>query len=76
MVTFTPDGRRVVVANEGEPEGYCAGQVDPEGSISVIDVSKGVARAKVRTADFTSFNGRAKNCLLYTSDAADDCSIV
>ena len=60
MVTFTPDGRRVVVANEGEPEGYCAGQVDPEGSISVIDVSKGVARAKVRTADFTSFNGRAK----------------
>lgn len=39
MLTFTPDGSRVVVANEGEPNSY--GQptsVDPAGSVSVISV--------------------------------------
>ena len=41
MVTFTPDGSAVVVANEGEPEGYEPGQIDPEGSISIIDLSRG-----------------------------------
>jgi DNA-binding beta-propeller fold protein YncE len=38
MVTFTPDGRRLLVANEGEPDCYGAGCTDPEGSVSVIDV--------------------------------------
>jgi hypothetical protein len=36
-VTFTPDGRLLAVANEGEPNSY--GQldsVDPEGSVSVV----------------------------------------
>ncbi|MGD6942411.1 choice-of-anchor I family protein [Cytobacillus gottheilii] len=37
MVTFTPDGTKALVANEGEPsQDY---SVDPEGSISVIDVT-------------------------------------
>lgn len=35
MVTFTPDGSRVLVANEGEP----SGSVDPFGSVSIIDVA-------------------------------------
>jgi len=35
MVTFTPDGTRVLVANEGEP----AGGIDPLGSVSIIDVA-------------------------------------
>lgn len=55
MLTFSSDGRRVVVANEGEPSSYCPGEVnDPEGSVSVIDVRTG----SVRTAGFRSWNGR------------------
>ena len=38
MVTFTPDGRRILVANEGEPSGYLAGRSIHAGSVSVIDV--------------------------------------
>lgn len=59
MVTFTPDGKNVLVANEGEPEGYEQGQVDPVGSISVINISNGVEKARSRTASFHPFNGRA-----------------
>ena len=56
MLTFTPDGTRVIVANEGEPSSYGQpGSVDPEGSISVIDV----ATLSVQTADFSAFNGQA-----------------
>jgi DNA-binding beta-propeller fold protein YncE len=58
MLTFTPDGSTVVVANEGEPNG--AYDDDPEGSISIIDVSGGastVTATNVATADFSAFNG-------------------
>ncbi len=57
MVTFTPDGQTLLVANEGEPSDDYLN--DPEGSISLIDVSGGAAnvtQADVRTADFVSFN--------------------
>ncbi len=54
MVTFTPDGMKVLVANEGEP----TGGTNPEGSISIIDLSSGVAAATVMTADFSAFNGQ------------------
>lgn len=57
MVTFTPDGSHVLVANEGEPNGdYSA---DPEGSVSLINVSGGVSavmQANVMMLDFTAFN--------------------
>jgi hypothetical protein len=43
MLTFSPDGNRVLVANEGEPEGYADGQADPVGSVSIIDVSGDIA---------------------------------
>lgn len=60
MLTFTPDGSKVVVANEGEPDDYCPdGEGDPEGSISVIDVSGGeenVTQGDVLTAGFEAFN--------------------
>ena len=59
MLTFTPDGTKVLVANEGEPNSY--GQpnsVDPEGSVSIINIAGGVANATVAQASFTSFNSQ------------------
>jgi hypothetical protein len=57
MVVFTPDGKRVLVANEGEPnDDY---DVDPEGSVSIIDLPNDIMKltqANVRTASFTKFN--------------------
>jgi hypothetical protein len=40
MTTFTPDGKRLLVANEGEPSPDYL--VDPEGSVSIIDMTRGV----------------------------------
>jgi DNA-binding beta-propeller fold protein YncE len=58
MLTFTPDGRTLLVANEGEPNSYgLADSVDPEGSISVIAVNR-TGISTVRTADFRAFNGQ------------------
>ena len=69
MLTFTPDGKTILVANEGEPNSY--GQtdsVDPVGSIGVIDVSGLSATGApivlpVRIAGFESFNSQ-KDALL------------
>jgi DNA-binding beta-propeller fold protein YncE len=58
-VTFSPDGNYLLVANEGEPNDDYS--VDPEGSVSLIDLSGGVeqvTQSNVRTADFRSFNGQ------------------
>jgi len=58
MLTFSPNGRYVLVANEGEPDTHYTN--DPPGSVSIIDLWRGVTRLKqsdVRTADFTAFNG-------------------
>lgn len=66
MVTFTPDGTKVLVANEGEADvtvnadgSYSV--IDPEGSVSIIDVSGdfgSLTQANVATADFTRFIGK------------------
>lgn len=57
MLTFTPDGLRVLVANEGEPLDYTTPGNDPEGSVSVILVNRG-GNPYVSTADFRQFNGQ------------------
>ncbi|MDT0308161.1 choice-of-anchor I family protein [Streptomyces sp. DSM 44917] len=60
-VTFTPDGRRAVVVNEGEPGSYCeADRDDPEGSVSVITLRGGRQAPQVRTADFRAFDDDAE----------------
>ncbi len=56
MLTFTPNGRYLLVANEGEPNDDYS--VDPEGSVSVIDLRHGVAHAEVSTADFHAFDSK------------------
>ncbi|WP_414624908.1 choice-of-anchor I domain-containing protein [Calothrix sp. CCY 0018] len=64
MLTFTPDGTKVIVANEGEPNDDYT--VDPEGSISIIDISGGVANltdANVTNAFFTGFNDRKQELI-------------
>lgn len=52
MVTFTHDGRRLLVANEGEPDCYGAGCTDPEGTVSIIDVIPMKPELAVRTVNF------------------------
>jgi hypothetical protein len=52
MLTFTPDGKKILVANEGEPN--AAYTTDPEGSISVIDIAAGTVTA----IPFTGFNDK------------------
>ncbi len=59
MVTFSPDGRYAVVAGEGEPEGYLPGQVDPPGTVAVIDVGDGPPQqSDVRIAGFDAYDGQ------------------
>ena len=64
MVTFTPDGRYVLSANEGEPrQGYEAGAVDPQGSVTIIDLQKGLENAAPVTVGFASFDGKRQQLL-------------
>ncbi len=64
MLTFTPDGRALVVANEGEPNSYNQpDSVDPVGSVSIIRVT-GISPAtsaittQVQTAGFATFDSQ------------------
>lgn len=55
-IAFTPDGGKLVVANEGEPNGDYS--VDPEGTISVIDIlASGEPEETAETVTFTALNG-------------------
>lgn len=56
MLTFTPDGSKVIVANEGEPSDDYT--VDPVGSIGVIDLSS-VLLGQQTTVDFSGFSKTA-----------------
>lgn len=56
MVTFSHDGAKVVVANEGEPNGDYS--IDPQGSISIINVNDGVIGDNATNIDFTAYNDK------------------
>lgn len=63
MLAFTPNGKYILVANEGEPTSYCTPSLatDPEGSISIIKIPNKISKltqADVRNVGFTQFNGQ------------------
>lgn len=66
MVTFTPDGTKIVVANEGEPNDDYT--VDPEGSISVIDVD-GISSMSTSSDNF-------QLQILHSADADGDGDLI
>lgn len=55
MVAFSPDGSKVVVANEGEPSDDYT--LDPEGSISIINIANGLVADTATNLDFKAYNG-------------------
>ncbi|MCX6140403.1 MAG: esterase-like activity of phytase family protein [Candidatus Kapabacteria bacterium] len=55
MVVFTPNGQRLIVCNEGEPEVNYTN--DAEGSVSIVNVTNSSAPT-VQTVDFRSLNGK------------------
>jgi hypothetical protein len=54
-VAISPDGNTVVVANEGQPSGDYT--VDPDGSISVIDISAGASTVAAANVTSVTFDG-------------------
>jgi hypothetical protein len=56
-ISFTPDGKKILTANEGQPETNYT--IDPEGSVTVVDISVGISaltQANVKTLRFRHFN--------------------
>ncbi|NOH30329.1 choice-of-anchor I family protein [Vibrio mediterranei] len=54
MVSFSKDGRYLASANEGEPNADYS--VDPEGSVTLVDLNNGPQKALVIQIDFREFN--------------------
>jgi hypothetical protein len=64
MITFNKDFTKILTANEGEPNATYT--VDPEGSVSIIDISGGIStlsQANVTTIDLTSYNTQSSTLL-------------
>lgn len=65
MVTFTPNGRRLLTANQGviqlqPPPGQ---PILLPSSVSIIDMTRGVQRASVENLDFSDFNDQRNELL-------------
>lgn len=56
MVAFSPDGSKVVVANEGEPNDDYT--IDPQGTISIIDITNGDISDSAVELDFAMYNNQ------------------
>ena len=61
MLTFTDDGKHVLVANEGKPSGYGGAGADPEGTVSIVSTARLTTPGgpEVRTVGFAAFNAGA-----------------
>lgn len=76
MATFTPDGTMVLIANEGEPSPDYS--YDPEGSVTLVDISSVSGNnycANVTQIGFSAFNSqkealRAQGVRLYGANNA------
>lgn len=53
MITYSPDGKLILTANEGEPNSNYS--IDPLGTVSIISVQDNYS---VTTLDFSSFSSR------------------
>ncbi len=77
MLVFSPNGQWLLVANEGEPNGYNNNpvtSVDPEGSVSIIDLTPGVTsltQLNVQTATFSAsiLQGNPESIRIYGPNA-------
>ena len=59
MITFNKNYTKILTANEGEPNASYT--VDPEGSVSIIDLTPGIANltnANVTTIGLSAYNGQ------------------
>lgn len=76
MITFNRAGTKVLTANEGEPN--AAYTQDPDGSVSIINISGGIAnlnQSNVSHITFTAYNGqetslRAQGIRIYGLNAS------
>lgn len=72
-VVFTSDGKKALTANEGEPNDDYS--IDPEGSVSILDISNGLGSVTVMTIGFTDYNNKKaslqnKGIRIYGPDAS------
>ena len=76
MITFNKDYTKILTANEGEPDAAYAN--DPVGSVSIIDLTPGIAaltNANVTNVGFTAYNGqevalRSQGIRVFSSSAS------
>lgn len=76
MITFSKDYTKVITANEGEPNSTYS--LDPEGSITVVDISGGIENLTAANAtqiSLTQFNGqevalRAQGIRIFSTSAS------
>jgi hypothetical protein len=64
MITFNKDYSKILTANEGEPDASYAN--DPEGSVSIIDLTPGYANltnANVTNIGFLAYNGQSASLI-------------
>lgn len=60
MITYTPDSKYILTANEGEPrEGVGEGIVDPQGSVTIVNLESGESKL----ATFKKFDDKRDELL-------------